>query len=215
MTGPMAVVLGAVLILLVGVLVPYLKEQRKVVARTRGIGNCKQIGMYLIMFDQEFGKFPDEGTAAEVSRSTRSDLDFSGRSSNAIFRQLVAIGAENEMIFYCEHPEGSRRPDGRIDRDHALEPGETGFSYVVNLSFAGDPQRTILASPMVTSKKDRFDAEPYRGHAITLRIDGSVVASRIDESGRALEDDGKSIFESGPRTVWGEMMPEIWQPEFR
>ncbi|MGB6219666.1 hypothetical protein [Haloferula sp.] len=96
--------------------------------RTQAINNAKQAGLALLEFDQEFGSFPNEETAALVKKATETDLDLSGTSSNAMFRQLIAFGIQSEDIFYCKHPEGIRKPDRDMSPGKALEAGEVGFS---------------------------------------------------------------------------------------
>ena len=105
-------------------------SHRKPHDRTEAVNNAKQIGLALLEFEQEFGSFPSEETAEMVKKATGTELDLSGTSSNAMFRQLIAFGIQAEDIFYCKHPEGIRKPDRDISPGKALEAGEVGFSYI-------------------------------------------------------------------------------------
>lgn len=194
------------LILLIGGLVlwPEIQRSRKAVGRTRAIGNCKQIGLALLEFEHEFGAFPNEKTAELVKRSTKTPLDLSGRSTNAVFRQLVAFGIQSEVIFFCVHPEMDRKPDGDLSPGKAIEAGETGYSYVAGFDTKANPGTPLILAPMKIGT-ETFWAEPYEGKAVILRADNSVDAPLIQKSdGKVSEGRGKTLFDTGKETVWGE-----------
>ena len=185
--------------------------------RTEAISNAKQVGLALLEFEQEFGSFPSEETAEMVKKATGTELDLSGTSSNALFRQLIAFGIQAEDIFYCKHPEGIRKPDRDISPGKALEAGEVGFSYIYGQSTKGavaNSERIVLAAPMKIGT-DEFWEEPFGMKAVLLKLDNSVSAPLIRESdGKASVGDGKTLFDTGEGTVWGNDGPvDIRHPE--
>ena len=201
--------LGAWLVLIAIILVvtfvswPMLMRQKKAADRTRAIGNLKQIGLALLEFDHEFGRFPDGTTVEKVKRIPGMDQDLSGQSSNALFRQLIAFGIKSEAIFYCVHPEGIHEGDGDFSRGRALEAGEVGYSYVAGLNTGMNPGISVAMTPMKIGT-EMFWAEPYGGKAAILRLDNSVEAPPIGSDGRVSVGDGKRLFDTGADTVWGE-----------
>ncbi|MEP4077886.1 hypothetical protein [Haloferula sp.] len=185
--------------------------------RTQAISNAKQIGLALLEFDQEFGSFPNDETAEMVRESTGTELDLSGTSSNAMFRQLIAYGIRSEDIFYCKHPEGIQKPDGDMSPGKALEAGEVGFSYFCGQKTEVEPGgygRPLLGAPMKIGTETFWD-EAYGEKAVILRLDNSVDAPLIRKSdGKVPVGNGKTLFDAGPGTVWGEnSVPDIRHPE--
>lgn len=179
----------------------------KAANRTQAINNAKQVGLALLEFDQEFGSFPNDETAALIKKSTGTSLDLSGGSSNALFRQLIAYGIQSEDIFYCLHPQGIHKPDGDISPGKALEAGEVGWSYFSGQSISTvDPLqegRPLLAAPMVIGT-ETFWTKPFKGKAVILRLDNSVEAPLIRDADRKVSvGSGKTLFDVGEDTVWG------------
>jgi hypothetical protein len=85
------------------------------------MSNLGQIFYPLIGFDEEYGSFPNNETAALVQDRHPTDIDLSGSSSNALSRQLFdAQCTEEEVIFYAK-VSGARKPDGYTSRGHLLE----------------------------------------------------------------------------------------------
>jgi hypothetical protein len=192
-------------------------RQRAARDRTEAINNAKQVGLALLEFEQEFGSFPGEETSEMVKKATGTELDLSGTSSNAMFRQLIAFGIQSEDIFYCKHPEGIRKPDKDIAPRKALEAGEVGFSYIYGQSTKDeelDPGRIVLEVPMKIGT-DQFWEKPYGMKAVLLRLDNSVEAPLIREKdGKASVGDGRTLFDTGEGTAWGNRGPvDIRHPE--
>lgn len=171
--------------------------------RTAAISNAKQVGLALLEFEQEYGKFPDEATLQDVKDSTGTDLDLSGHSANAMFRQLIAYGVHSEEIFYCLHPQ-THRPDNRIGPGEALAPGEVGFSYVAGLNSKMDPPLPLLAAPMKWGTTE-FHGRPFGGKAVILRVDNSAKALALKggevapstEEGEKLFDPSNGLWPEG------------------
>ncbi|MBB5352779.1 prepilin-type N-terminal cleavage/methylation domain-containing protein [Haloferula luteola] len=204
---------------LAGLSAPMVLRQRKAADRTQAINNAKQVGMYLIEFDQEFGSFPDNNTAQDVKDSTGSSLDFSGNKSNDYFRQLIAYGADNEDIFYTKTPY-TRKPDKNLEPGKALSQGEVGFGYVMldattGQNSTGNSNRPVLATPLLDAQTNwTFDMGPYGGKAVILRLDNSVEAPIIRETDNNVTvGGGKTLQKNGKGTVWGSVQPVIKGPD--
>ena len=191
------VVLWTVMILLaIGVSMPlFLRKSCGGGYRAEAIGNAKQVGLALLEFDQDFGKFPDETTVAAVMKETGSDLDLTGHSSNALFRQLIAYGIQGEDIFYCKHP-FTRMPDNVITPGEALRAGEVGFSYVAGLDTNQNPGLPLHAAPMKIGSTSFYE-ETFGGKVVVLRVDNSATAMPIRSSDdKVLLENGKMLFDS-------------------
>lgn len=71
--------------------------------QTEEVNNARQIGIALVEFEAEYGKFPDASTASVVKRNCVTPLTLSGNTSNDYFAQLIAAGiAQSEAMFYCK-----------------------------------------------------------------------------------------------------------------
>ena len=188
---------------LAGLSAPKILRAAKASERTEAINNAKQVGLALLEFDQEYGSFPDEETAAMVREATKTELDLSGHTSNAMFRQLIANGVQSEDIFFCLHPE-TGKPDGNMRPGKALEAGEVGFSYLAGQNTSGNPGRSVLFAPMIIGT-EQFWPKPFQQKAVLLRLDNSVEAPLIRSTdGRVSVGNGKTIFDTGSDTVWGD-----------
>ena len=166
--------------------------------------NARQIGLALFEFDREYGAYPSEATATLVTKK-RPDhgYDLSGKSSNALFRQLFAAEIiQSEAIFHAK-ADGIEMPDGDFSAGNALAPGEVAFGYVAGLSTEGNPGRVLAFCPIIPGT-DRFDPKPFDGKAVVLRMDNSVTSLSINEDGYAMLG-GKTLFETGGDTAWARM----------
>ena len=106
---------------------------------------------------------------------------------------------------------GTKKPDDDISRGNALVPGEVAFGYVSGMTIAGNPARVIAFCPIIPGT-DRFDPKPFDGKAVVLRIDNSVASLPIDKDGHAMLG-GKTLFQTGMDTVWGQNVPDVRYPE--
>lgn len=193
----MVIVGFVMLFVVVALLSPMILRSPRAAERTVAISNSKRVGLALLEFDQEYGRFPDETTVAEVERTTGTSIDLSGSSSNAMFRQLIAYGIQSEDIFYCGHPEFRKRqrPDNRIRGHQVLEPGETRFSYVAGLDTSMNPSLPVLAAPMKLGTTE-FHDRPFSDKGVILRLDNSAKALQIRASdGRLTIGGGKTLFD--------------------
>ena len=202
---------GGILIVLAVLIAPMTIRCRKKSEQTEAISNARQIGLALLEFETEYGTFPSDETAKEVAADyPECKLDLSGRSSNALFRQLFAASlTQSEAMFYAQI-KGTKRPDGEAAPGKALASGEVGFGCVAGISTGGDPARPIAFCPIIPGT-DRFDPKPFEGKAVILRIDNSVVSMAIDKNGHAIFE-GKNILSAG-HPVWRGKAPDIRYPE--
>ncbi len=197
---------------LAGLTAPMVIRCPKKSDQTEATSNLRQVGLALFEFETEYGTFPSEETAKAVAaKNPENDFDLSGKSSNALFRQLFAANlTQSEQMFYAK-VKGTRKPDGVISPGRALEVGEVGFGYVSGLSTEGNPARVLAFCPIIPGT-DRFDPKPFDGKAVVLRVDNSATSLYINEDGYALVGE-KTLFETGEDTVWGQNVPDVRYPE--
>jgi hypothetical protein len=89
----------------------------------------RSLAFALLEFETEHGSYPNQNTAKTIQTATGSLLDFTGPSSNAAFRQLLA-GDFLQTESVCHAPiSGTHRPDNDITPGEALKKGECGCSY--------------------------------------------------------------------------------------
>lgn len=179
--------------------------------RTQAISNAKQISLALFEFESKYGSYPNDSTAELVAKNhPKYGRHLTGNSSNALFRQLLATGiAQSEEIFYAK-TRNSKRPDGNITPEEALNKGEVGFAYFSNQTIAGNPSRILLITPIIPGTT-QFDPKPFDGRAIILKIDGSVGILKIDSNGHAILG-GEDIL-SPKHPTWNGKVPTIHYPE--
>lgn len=197
---------------------PVILKQRKAADRTQAIGHLKQIGAMLLEFDAEYGRFPDDETAREVKRATRTSFTLTGQFSNDYFRQmLVGPGGRSETLFWCKTPQSPERPDNNFATpEKALEAGEVGYSYIMasatqGQSASGEPSLPVVISPSFRFRADwTFDPEPFEGKAVVLRLDNSATALPIhtgedEETVSSQEEQG----EAAEETQWSKGMTPV------
>jgi len=219
----MALVQWVVVILLgiavVAVVAP-LKKKAKTADLAEALNNIQQIGGMLAEFDTDYGRFPDDETALEVKRRTKTGFTLTGEYSNDYFRQLLADGrGRSERPFWCETPLSPTRPlDDFSTAARALAAGEVGFSYIMASRTRGqsskdDPRRTVVIAPSYRFQTDwTFDPKPYGGKAVALRVDNSATALQIrdDPKGgrhrKVMIDADRTLGDMGANTAWGTGM---------
>lgn len=188
--------------------------------QVEAVSNARQIGLALLEFETEYGTYPSDATAALVTKSHPDHgFDLSGKSSNAMFRQLLAAGmfrqlmaagfTQNEWVFYAK-VKNARKADGNILPGKALEKGEVGFAYISGLSSKEDPVTPILLAPMIPGTT-RFDPKPFKGKAVVLHTDLSVRSYEIKSDGH-IYDKGIRLL-SPKHPIWKGKKPDIRYPE--
>ena len=195
---------------LAGLAAPLVIKQRKKADQVMAISSLKQIGLGLSVFEEDYGKYPDDSTAALIAENTNTAPE-TDNSSNAYFRQLIRAGIfETEMPFYARTSQ-SRKPDNETEGSRALEPGECAFAYITNVAPDSMASRPLAMAPLVPGTS-RFDPKPFDGKAVILWTDNSVTTLPIDrQTGEALLK-GTSLFDPA-HPVWGGTPPVIALPE--
>ncbi len=178
--------------------------------RTEAVNNARQVGIALIEFENEYGKFPDPSTIAAVRAKTDTTLNLGTVSSNDYFRQLIGSEiAQSEVMFFAKIA-NSRKPDGIITGTSALAKGECGFTYFLGATVTENPSRPLLASPMIPGT-DRFDPKPFEGKSLILKMDSSVSSYTIDKDGHVMID-GRNMMDPN-HPIWNGHAPSIAWPE--
>lgn len=179
--------------------------------RTEAVHNARQIGVVLFEFEKAYGSFPSDDTSTLVTKANpEHGFVLSGKSSNALFLQLLSSNlTQNEAMFYAK-VKNSRKPDGVVIAGEALKKAEVGFAYIPGLSSTVDPNTPILLSPLIPGTT-QFDPETFRGYAVVLRTDNSVRSYKIEKDGR-IYDKGIDLL-SSRHPVWKGKKPDIRYPE--
>jgi len=178
--------------------------------QTEATSNARQIGLALFEFDTEYGTFPSPATRGAVEKDFGTAISLSGASSNALFRQLFAVGfTQSEHMFYAKI-KGWKKPDGDITPGNILEPGSCGFSYITGLSTKDDPSTPVALTPLIQGTT-KFDAKALEGKAIVLRVDNSVTSYKIQKDGH-IYDKGVDLL-SPKHPIWKGKAPDIRYPE--
>jgi hypothetical protein len=191
-------------------------------ADVRTLSNSKQVYLYLLDYESDYGHFPDSVMFA-------SQIDdryyFHGSFSNDYLGKLIAGGyTTNEEIFYAyDKRYGSERADLVITPPSCiLEKNECGFSYVMvqekgktrGLSTKDDGSLPILAAPLV-NEWGSFEKKSYNGKGVYLRVDGAARSERLRAADQKIElsPSRQTLFDSGPGTIWGNLKPVVLLPE--
>lgn len=210
----MSVIIGvgliASLISLIFLTTPVIKRSPRFPFRTEAISNLKQVHLVLIEFNDEFGGFPDASTIADVQAATKTRLHLGTVTSNDLFRQLIAHGANSEKIFSAKTQATRRMPDDVVVGAEALKKGECAFAYVAGLSSSSPLDTPLAMAPLIPGTL-KFDPKPFEGKAVVLRVDGSVRAESIDPSGHVMTG-GRNLFDPS-QPYWKGKVPDIKYPE--
>lgn len=123
-----------IIALLAGIATPAIMKSRADANRVVAVRNLQSIKISLDDFDRDYGNYPDQNTAKEVTDRTGSTVGpLTGNNSNDYLRQLVAAGlAKDERIFYCKSQFTKGNADGDLTGSKALAAGEVGFGYIMN-----------------------------------------------------------------------------------
>lgn len=201
--------------MLAGLTAPMVIRQRKKAEQTLADGtlaysNACQIGLALLEFQNDYGRFPDGSTAPLVANDTNTP-EITGSSSNARFRQLFHAGiTQSELMFYAKAVL-THKPDGDITGDQALAPGECGFGYVENIRTDDGVPRPLAMAPFVKGSAE-FDPMPFDNIAIILWSNNHVDYVIINPYTREVIHDGQNLLDPG-HPVWGGVPPSLLLPE--
>ncbi len=163
---------------------PMIMGQVKQAAKAEAISNSKQIGLAMFQFENDYGSYPDASTL-ETLTADLPDAEVTGEAgedSNGYFKQLMHAGiAQSEDMFFAKAA-GSKKPDGDMTGTKALDEKECGFGYILNgsdaMNTSGNPSRVIAVTPLAEDGEN-FDAGPFAGFAVLLKIDQSASALKI------------------------------------
>ena len=196
---------------LAGLAVPVILNQQKKGALSEACSNVRSLGIVLSNFDQDYGTYPSDASAAEVLKNNPdSDITFGKASSNDYFRQLIAAGyIDTEKIFYAPIA-GCRKPDNNMTDGHCMEKGECGYSYIIGVQSNSNPPQPLMLTPLIPGT-DHFDRQTFGGKAVILWTDLSVTTERIDKSGHVLQQGTNLLDPAHP--VWQDKPPRIVWPE--
>ncbi|MEK7951238.1 hypothetical protein WKV53_12045 [Luteolibacter sp. Y139] len=177
--------------------------------RVEATNNIKQINLALIDFENEYGTFPNSSTIPSVKAATSTTLALGNKTSNDLFRQLIAAGTKSEKIFWAKTAGTPRKGDDILGAD-ALKKGECAFTYIAGLSTSSDLNAPVLLAPVIPGTW-KFDPKPFQGKAVVLRIDGSAKPEPIDKNGDVMIN-GMNLFDPH-QPYWHGKAPDIKWPE--
>lgn len=196
--------------MLAGLTAPMVIRQRKKADQTVAVSNARQIGLALMEFESEYGRYPDDSTARLVADDTKTPK-ITGSSSNARFQQLFSASlTQSENMFYAK-TSGTRKPDGNISGDQALAPGECGFAYIENIRTDDGVPRPLAMTPFVKGRTE-FDPTPFDNTAVILWSDNSVRSQPIDRITGEVIIDGQNLLDP-THPIWGGVPPSLLLPE--
>jgi hypothetical protein len=183
--------------------------QKAKARQTLAVMNARQIGLALFEFEVEYGTYPNEKTAAEVKKATKTAVEVKAATANDCFFQLIPAGiVQTTDIFYIDDavaPEKRGNP-----KPIAMEKlDKCSFAYLSGMNSAGPPGRPLSVAPLVNGKAT-FDPQVLGGKAIILFCDNSVRSFPIEPDGRVLIN-GKDIFDPA-QPFWDGKVPPIKWP---
>jgi prepilin-type N-terminal cleavage/methylation domain-containing protein len=198
---------------------PMIMGQVKKAAKAEAISNSKQIGLAMFQFENDYGSYPDASTL-ETLNEDFADAEVKGEAgedSNGYFKQLMhAAIAPSEDMFFAKAA-GAKKPDGDMTGTNALAAKEVGFGYILNgdegMSTSGNPSRVIAVTPLAEDGEN-FDAGPFDGVAVLLKIDQSASALKITadpETGFGPVKIGGEELKNAK--FWGTVTPTIKAPK--
>jgi len=198
------------LAILVAVAGPFFMTPRLAADRTTALSSIKCMNLALIAFDNDYGRFPDATTIADVKAATHTTIPLGDRSSNELFRQLIAVRNHSEMIFWAPSQGARKKPNNVLGAD-TLAKGECSFAYVAGLSTKHDPSAPVVMGKVITGTT-QFDPAPYGEKAVMLRIDGSARPETIRTDTNEVILGGKNLFDPS-QPYWHGKAPDLKHPE--
>lgn len=179
--------------------------QKAKARQTLAMMNARQIGLALLEFDNDYGAFPDDKTAAEVEKATKTEVK--ATTANDCFFQLIAANiVQTADIFYIDD---AVAPEKRENPKPMEKLDKCSFAYLSGMNSSGNPGRPLLVAPLVNGKTT-FDPQVLGGKAIILFCDNSVRSLPIETDGRVLVN-GKDIFDPA-QPYWDGKVPPIKWP---
>lgn len=202
------------------IMTPAIIRAPKKMDMTQAISNSKQVYLVLLDFEADYGRFPDDSTAA--AHATLHG--FQGAHSNRYLGQLIAGGyTKSEEIFYAFDKRYPKKPGDDVisPPSRILAKGECGFSYVMveekgsrrGLSTEDNGGIPVLVAPLL-NEWGSCEKKSYNDRGVYLRVDGSARSELLNLSSFKINvGGGKTLFNSGSGTVWGDLKPVVLLPE--
>lgn len=151
--------------------------------RTEMTSNLRQLGLALLEFEIEYGKFPDASTIDEVKKNSGTSLTLNDSSSNDLFRQLLSGKIVQSERMFRVYGRTSKLPDEHFDNDtNALAAGECGVAYVVGPPSVQGSPRPIAFGPVKPGTRS-IDSELMKGVVMVLFTDLTVQWFHLDAKG--------------------------------
>jgi len=213
----------AIIAALAGLAVPQILRARKSADRAEATNNLKQLGLALFSFEEQYGTFPSRQIYQDNSNQFKNGTG--GDTANDLLGMLLAGGfSDSEEIFFAKGgSRSSKKPDNVFNTPaKLLEPGECGFGYVMlqgdmAMSTTSNNSGCALAvaplKPNSGGSNPEFNNRPYDGKAVYLRIDQAVKQNRIDDSGKVGIPGNRTLFDTGPDSVWDTDNPDVKAPK--
>ena len=173
----------------------------------RMVNNARQIGLALYEFQNEYGSYPNEETAAAVKEATGTKAEVKAATANDCFFQLIAAGImQTDRVFSLGEPKEGEdmKPKSQMNLE------ECEFSYLSGMNPEGNPRRPLAVFPLVPGT-GIFDRKALGGKAVVLRADNSVSTFFIAQDGTVMLD-GMDLFNPA-QPFWDGKVPPIRWPE--
>jgi type II secretory pathway pseudopilin PulG len=196
--------------LMAGITAPVIIRQRQKADQTEAVSNARSFGFAMFEFQTEYGKYPDDETAAMVASATGT-TQVTGTSSNARFRQLIRAGISGSETPYYAKSRGTHRPDGVLNDDNAIGKGECGFAYFGNILTTDGVARPVAMAPFAPGTT-KPDPDVYGGKVVILWSDSSVTSMNVGRATGRVIKDGKDLLDPS-HPIWGGKPPVIAYPE--
>jgi hypothetical protein len=177
------------------------------IRHTLAVANARQISHSLFEFENKFGAYPNEKTAAQVKTSSGTTASVKAVTANDCFFQLIAANiAQTDQIFSLDN---QAVPELPAKHKQLEKLSKCSFAYL-SMDSAGSSFRPWVVCPLVKGKTT-FDPQALGGKAVILKLDCSVDSLPIEPDGRVLID-GKDIFDPS-QPFWEGKVPDIKWPE--
>jgi len=170
--------------------------------QVRAVNNARQIGLGLFEFENEFGAFPNEETAAAIKVPPGNNASVGAATANDCFYQLLAAN----IIAIPDPFTWEERQQDKF----AVGLEKCAYSYLSGMNAAGNPSRPIVVAPLVVGT-GKFDRKVLGGKAVILRVDNSVTTLPIEQDGTVIMN-GMDLFDPA-QPFWGGKVPPIRWPE--
>jgi len=218
-----ALIIGAIQLVayvLVVILSPFVQRMNRAKDLAYTTQDLKLLGQIMSDFERDWGTFPSRRIGVDNPDSFMTMLN--GDDANYYLNMLIAGGYTQSADIFRRH-DLQRLPDGRVEPWNDLrEPGSCQFGYVMlsagkamsNSSGAGRPLLVVSLAYGARGRNPAFNLQRFDGKGVYLLNDLSVHQSCIDHDTckMFLPNGTRTLFETGPSTVWGDDIPDVKPP---